>query len=231
MNKEDPGELEGQALKDWMYQQYVKDYKRVMVSVDENVGRFMEFLNTEGLGENTIVIYTADNGMFIGDHGRFDKRLMDEESLRIPLVVRYPNGIKAGSITNAYSLNVDYAPTILDYAGVSIPSDMQGHSLRPILEGKRPKGWRKAIYYHYYEHPDFQFQDVPPHYGVRDDRYKLIHYYKTRGIDDDAWELLDMKKDPQELTNVYENSKYKGVVKRLKKKLNRLRTELDVGEE
>ena len=132
MNKEDPGELEGQALKDWMYQQYVKDYKRVMVSVDENVGRFMEFLNTEGLGENTIVIYTADNGMFIGDHGRFDKRLMDEESLRIPLVVRYPNGIKAGSITNAYSLNVDYAPTILDYAGVSIPSDMQGHSLRPI---------------------------------------------------------------------------------------------------
>lgn len=231
MNKEDPGELEGQALKDWMYQQYVKDYKRVMVSVDENVGRFMEFLKAEGIDENTIVIYTADNGMFIGDHGRFDKRLMDEESLRIPLVIRYPNGIKAGSVTNAYSLNVDYAPTILDYAGISIPEDMQGHSLRPVLEGKNPKGWRKTIYYHYYEHPDFQFQDVPPHYGVRDDRYKLIHYYKTRGIDDDTWELLDMKKDPQELNNVYGNPEYKGVIRRLKKELVRLRAELDVKEE
>ena len=231
MNKEDPGELEGQALKGWMYQQYVKDYMRVMVSVDENVGRFMEFLKAEGLDENMVVIYTADNGMFIGDHGRFDKRLMDEESLRIPLVVRYPKGIKAGSVTDAYSLNVDYAPTILDYAGVSIPDDMQGHSLRPVLEGKKPKGWRKTIYCHYYEHPDFQFQNVPPHYGVRDGRYKLIHYYKTRGIDDDTWELLDMKNDPQELNNVYDNPEYKGVIKRLKKELNRLRKELDVGEE
>lgn len=230
MGKEDPGDLEGQVLKDWMYQQYVKDYLRVMVSVDENVGRFMDFLKSEGIDEDTLVIYTSDNGMFIGDHGRFDKRLMDEESLRVPLVVRYPKGIKAGSVTDAFSLNIDYAPTILDYAGVSIPEDMQGESLRPILEGKTPRSWRQSIYYHYYDHPDFQFQDVPPHYGIRDERYKLIHYYPTRGLEDHGWELLDLKKDPLEMTNVYKNPEYRRVVKRLERQLERWRRELGVVE-
>jgi len=228
MNKEDPGDRQGQELKDWLYQQYVKDYMRVMVSVDENVGRFMNFLKEAGLDEDTVVIYTADNGMFIGDHGRFDKRLMDEESLRIPLVVRYPKEIKAGSVTDLYSLNVDYAPTILDLAGVAIPKDMQGRSLRPILRGEAPSSWRTSLYYHYYEHPDFQFQDVPPHYGIRTDRYKLIHYYPTEKVEASGWELLDLKTDPLELKNQYGNPQYQYVVKDLKKEIQQWRKKLDV---
>jgi len=228
MNKEDPGDRQGEELKDWLYQQYVKDYMRVMVSVDENVGRFMDFLKEEGIDENTLVVYTSDNGMFIGDHGRFDKRLMDEESLRIPLVVRYPKGIKAGSVTDLYSLNVDYAPTILDYAGVSIPSDMQGRSLRPVLEGRVPEDWRTSFYYHYYEHPDFQFQDVPPHYGIRTDRYKLIHYYPTEKVAASGWELLDLRADPHELENQYDNPLYKYVVKDLKAEIRNWRQSLGI---
>jgi arylsulfatase A-like enzyme len=228
MNKENPGDLQGKDLKDWLYQQYVKDYMRVMVSVDENVGRFMNFLKEEGLDENTLVIYTADNGMFIGDHGRFDKRLMDEESLRIPLVIRYPKAIKPGRTTNLFSLNVDYAPTILDYAGVAIPKDMDGRSLRPILEGQEPEDWRKSFYYHYYEHPDFQFQNVPPHYGIRTDRYKLIHYYPTEKVEATGWELLDLKTDPLELENKYGRPEYQWITKALEEELNRLRKELDL---
>ena len=226
MNKEDPGDLEGDALRDWLYQQYVKDYMRVMVSVDENVGRFMDFLRREGLDNNTLVIYTSDNGMFIGDHGRFDKRLMDEESLRIPLVVRYPQAIKPGSVSDLYSLNVDYAPTILDFAGVPVPDDMDGRSLRPILEGNAPNDWRKTFYYHYYEHPDFQFQDVPPHYGVRTDRYKLIHYYPTEKVQASGWELLDLKADPMELKNQYRNPQYQYIVEELEAEIDRLRDAL-----
>lgn len=228
MNKEDPGDLEGAALKDWLYQQYVKDYMRVMVSVDQNVGRFMKFLKEAGLDENTVVVYTSDNGMFVGDHGRFDKRLMDEESLRIPLVVRYPKMIEAGSKTDLYSLNVDYAPTILDLAGVAIPGDMHGRSLVPILRGEEPDDWRTSFYYHYYDHPDLQFQDVPPHYGVRTERYKLIHYYPTEGVEASGWELLDLKTDPLELENQYENDQYKYVVDELKRELDRLQSELEV---
>lgn len=228
MNKEDPGNLKGPVLKDWLYQQYVKDYLRVMVSVDENVGRFMNFLKEEGLDQNTLVIYTSDNGMFVGDHGRFDKRLMDEESLRIPLVVRYPKEIKAGGMTDLFSLNIDYAPTILDYAGVAVPDDMDGRSLRPILEGRNPHDWRSSFYYHYYEHPDFQFQDVPPHYGVRTQRYKLIHYYPTEKVEATGWELLDLATDPLELRNQYGNPQYGFIVQDLKGELHRLRSALGV---
>ena len=181
LRKEDPGELEGDALKDWMYQQYVKDYMRVMVSVDENVGRFLDFLDAEGLAENTMVIYTSDNGMFIGDHSMFDKRLMDEESLRIPLAIRYPGVIAAGSETDAFSLNVDYAPTILDFAEVPIPGDMQGRSLRPIVEGRLPDDWCQSFYYHYYEAQEFQYQGVSralrhPHRSLQAD--PLLHGWK-----------------------------------------------------
>ena len=175
-----------------------------------------------------MVIYTSDNGMFIGEHGRFDKRLMDEESLRIPLVVRYPQAIKPGSVTDLYSLNVDYAPTILDFAGVSVPDDMDGCSLRPILEGNAPNDWRKTFYYHYYEHPDFQFQDVPPHYGVRTDRYKLIHYYPTDRVEASGWELLDLKADPMESKNQYRNPQYQYLIKELEAEIDRLRDALDV---
>lgn len=228
MNKEDPGDLRGRALKDWLYQQYVKDYMRVMVSVDENVGRFMDFLKSEGLDENTVVIYTSDNGMFIGDHGRFDKRLMDEESLRIPLVIRYPKLVKPGRVTDLFALNVDYAPTILDLAGVAVPPDMQGRSLRPILAGEEPAGWRTRFYYHYYEHPDFQFQDVPPHYGIRTERYKLIHYYPTEKVTATGWELIDLRADPLELRNVYEQPQYKFIIQDLRKELARHRQILGV---
>lgn len=228
MNKEDPGERRGKELKDWLYQQYVKDYMRVMVSVDENVGRFVDFLKDEGIDQNTMVIYTSDNGMFIGDHGRFDKRLMDEESLRIPLLIRYPKAIKPGSVTDLFSLNVDYAPTILDYAGVEIPDDMDGRSLRPILEGKEPVGWREDFYYHYYDHPDLQFQNVPPHYGIRTERYKLIHYYPTEGVAASGWELLDLRVDPLESTNQYHNPQYNYVIKDLKRKLDAWRSELGI---
>ncbi len=228
LRKEDPGELEGDALKDWMYQQYVKDYMRVMVSVDENVGRFLDFLDAEGLAENTMVIYTSDNGMFIGDHSMFDKRLMDEESLRIPLVIRYPGVIAAGSETDAFSLNVDYAPTILDFAEVPIPGDMQGRSLRPIVEGRLPDDWRQSFYYHYYEAQEFQYQGVSAHYGIRTDRYKLIRYYTAGKEDQAAWELLDLEVDPKEYRNLYTDPDYQEIATELRSRLRLLRRELEV---
>ena len=224
--KEDPGDLQGDELRRWMYQQYVKDYKRVMVSVDENVGRMLDFLDEQGLSGNTMVIYTSDNGKFVGDHFMFDKRLMYEEPLRIPLAIRYPPAIAPGSQTRAFSLNVDYAPTILDFAGVAVPEDMQGHSLRPILEGGQPEDWRQSIYYHYFEPP--RGHNIAPHYGVRTDRYKLIRYYDSEYGGQPAWELLDLEKDPKEYQNVYEDAAYEEVVSELKTELSRLREELEV---
>ena len=212
-----------------MYQQYIKDYKRVMVSVDENVGRMLDFLDEQGLSGNTMVIYTSDNGKFLGDHFMFDKRLMYEEPLRIPLAIRYPPAIAAGSQTSAFSLNVDYAPTILDYAGVAIPEDMQGRSLRPILEGGQPEDWRSSIYYHYFEPP--RGHNVALHYGVRTDRYKLIRYYASGYGGEPVWELLDLERDPKEYKNVYEDPAYAEVVSELKTELSRLREQLKVPQE
>ncbi len=223
-----PKGLEGEALRKWLYQQYVKDYKRVMHSVDQNVGRLLDFLKDQGLEEDTMVIYTADNGMFIGDHNMYDKRLVHEESLRIPLVIRYPKMIKPGSVTDLFSLNIDYAPTILDIAGVKVPGDMQGRSLRPILEGegtKGPRNWRRAIYYHYYE-PAHRHR-VPLHYAVRTHRFKLIHYYTIEG-GDLGWELIDLKEDPHEYRNVIDLPEYQGAVRDLRQQMNRLRRKFEV---
>ena len=206
-----------------VYQAYVKDYMRVVASVDDNVGRVLDFLDENGLAKDTIVIYTTDNGMFVGDHGLFDKRLMHEEALRLPLLVRYPRAIKPGTVTGAYALNVDYAETILDYADVKIPADMQGRSLRPVLEGHAPADWRKTFYYHYYEFPSGH--NVPRHYGVRTDRYKLMHYYEN-----DVWELIDLEKDPHEYKNVYSDPAHAEVVKELKAEIQRLRKKLEVPE-
>ncbi len=206
-----------------VYQSYVKDYMRVMASVDENVGRVLDYLDENGLAENTVVIYTSDNGMFVGDHSLFDKRLMHEVSLRLPLVVRYPKEIAAGSTTDAFALNVDYAATMLDYAGVPVPPDMQGRSLRPLLTGEQPADWRQSVYYHYYEHPSGH--NVAKHYGVRTERYKLIHYYE-----EDVWELIDLQEDPHEYKNQYAEARYAGAIEELKAELNRLRTELEVVE-
>ena len=223
--KEDPGNLAGEELTDWMYQQYVKDYKRVMVSVDENVGRFLDFLEEEDLANDTLLIYTSDNGKFVGDHSMFDKRLAYEESLRIPLAIRFPREIAAGSATDAFALNVDFAPTILDYGGVAVPEDVQGSSLRTLLEGHQPSDWRNSFYFQYFEPPGGH--NVVPHYGVRSMRHKLVRHEVGDGI----WELIDLESDPLEYRNEYENPSYSSEVTALQEELQLLRWSLEVADD
>jgi arylsulfatase A-like enzyme len=234
MNKGDlkrdiPPDLKGDALRKWAYQYYMKDYLRCVASVDDNVGRLLDYLDTEGLSKNTIVIYTSDQGFFLGDHGFFDKRFMYEEALRMPFMVRYPDKVKAGSVNKDIVLNLDFAETFLDFAGAKIPEDMQGRSFRPILEGHTPKDWRTSMYYRYWMH--MADHGVPAHYGVRTKQYKLIYYYgkalgsagATKFQDTPPeWELFDLAKDPHEMNNVYDDPKYKKVVKELKAELDRL---------
>jgi arylsulfatase A-like enzyme len=208
--------LWGQALKKWKYQRYIKDYLRCIASIDDNVGRLLDYLDRAGLAENTIVVYTSDQGFYLGEHGWFDKRFMYEESLRMPLLVRYPKEIKAGSVSDDIVLNLDFAPTLLDFAGIAKPADMQGQSFCRMLQGSAPENWRTSMYYHYYEYPGWHA--VKRHYGVRTKRYKLIHFY----YDIDAWELYDLEKDPHELNNVYDNPAYKSIVRQLKDELKRL---------
>jgi arylsulfatase A-like enzyme len=226
--KPTPEGLSNEELDDWIYQQYVKDYLRVMKSVDDNVGRFLDFLEEAGLAENTMVIYTSDNGMFLGDHFLFDKRLMYEEPMRVPLAVRYPAGVKPGTDVSAFAVNVDYAPTILDYAGVAVPPDMQGRSLRPLLEGRTPGDWRKSFYYHYWEWPSGH--DVAPHYGVRTQRFKLIHHYDERYGGPASRELIDLQSDPHEYRNVIDDPRYAETVAELETELERLRREVGAPE-
>jgi arylsulfatase A-like enzyme len=206
----------GKDLVRWKYQRYIKDYLRCVASVDDNVGRLLDYLDKEGLADNTVVFYTSDQGFYLGDHGWFDKRFMYEESLRMPLVVRFPGRTKPGSVNRDMVQNLDFAPTFLDVAGVEIPSDMQGKSFCRILAGKTPANWRQSIYYHYYEYP--AVHSVKRHYGVRTQGYKLIHFYH----DIDAWELYDMAKDPRELNNVYDDPANARVVKELKAELAKL---------
>ena len=209
-------QLTGDALLDWKYQHYVKDYLRCILSVDENVGRLLEHLDEQGLAENTIVVYTSDQGFYLGEHGWYDKRFMYEESLSMPLLMRYPQEIMAGQVSGDMVMNLDFASTFLDYAGVDIPNAMQGQSLRGIVRGKTPGDWRHSIYYHYYEHPH-GWHNVRRHYGVRSERYKLIHFY----IEDD-WELFDLVADPNELNNVIADPDYAQVVNEMKQELVRL---------
>ncbi len=209
--------LKGKDLVRWKYQRYIKDYLRCIASVDENVGRLLDYLDETGLAKDTVVFYTSDQGFYLGDHGWFDKRFMYEESLRMPLLVRYPKEVKAGSISNDIVLNLDFGATFLDFAGVPTPPDMQGSSIRKILQGKRPRDWRKSMYYHYYEYP--AVHSVKRHYGIRNKRYKLIHFYN----DIDEWELYDLKKDPKEMKNVYNEPANAGIVKKLKAELKQLR--------
>jgi arylsulfatase A-like enzyme len=209
--------LQGRDLIRWKYQRYVKDYLRCIASVDDNVGRLLDYLDETGLAENTVVVYTSDQGFYLGDHGWFDKRFMYEESLRMPLLVRYPREVRPGSVNHDIVLNLDFAEMFLDYAGVGIPDDMQGRSLRPVLAGETPDDWRRSMYYHYYEYP--AVHSVKRHYGVRTRRYKLIHFYH----DVDEWELYDLQKDPDELRNVYSDPAYADTVRELKVELKRLR--------
>ncbi|MBL7187902.1 MAG: sulfatase [Phycisphaerae bacterium] len=209
--------LQGKELVRWKYQRYIKDYLRCIASVDDNVGRVLDYLDESDLAENTVVFYTSDQGFYLGDHGWFDKRFMYEESLRMPLMVRCPKHIKAGSTSEKIVLNLDFAPTFLDIAGVEAPADMQGESIRGILQGKTPGNWRKSMYYHYYEYPGAH--SVKRHYGVRTGRYKLIRFYQ----DIDEWELYDLAKDPREMKNVYGDASYADIVQELKAELKQLR--------
>lgn len=217
--------LSGKELAEWKFQRYMRDYLKSVKSLDDNIGRLMEYLETAGLLENTLIVYTSDQGFYMGEHGWFDKRFMYEESLRTPLLVRMPDcwtGAPRGRAVEELVQNLDFAPTILSAAGVPVPEDMQGVSLVPLLKGEKPKHWRDAIYYHYYEFPGEHH--VRKHYGVRTDRYKLIHFY---GNDINAWELYDLKTDPKELHNAYNDPKMAKVKAMMHKKLDQVREQYD----
>ena len=211
--------LTGEALTRWKYQRFMQDYLACVQSVDDNISRLLDFLKTEGLERNTIVIYTSDQGFFLGDHGLFDKRFMYEDSLRMPLLVRWPAAVKAGSTTNAMALNVDFAPTFLEAAGVAIPPDMQGQSLLGILKGKTPQDWRTSMYYRYYHDPGDH--NTRAHYGVRTQTHKLIYFF-TRN----QWEMFDLAKDPLELRNLYGVPGQEKLTAELKAELFRLKRSL-----
>lgn len=216
--------LQGKELVRWKYQRYIKDYLRCVASVDDNMGRLLKYLDESGLAKDTVVIYSSDQGFYLGDKGWYDKRWMYEESFRMPLIVRWPGVVKPGSENRDLVQNLDFAETFLDLAGVPIPSDMQGHSLVPLLKGQTPKDWRTSVYYHYYEwYGPGTVHDVQRHYGVRTQRYKLIHYYLIN-----EWELFDLDNDPGEMRSVYEAPAYAGVVKELKVELDRLREQYKV---
>ncbi len=217
--------LTGAALVRWKYQRYVKDYLRCVASVDDQVGRVLDWLDETGLAENTIVVYSSDQGFYLGEHGWFDKRWMYEESLRTPLLVRWPGHVQAGSLNDKIVSPVDFASTFLEIAGADLPGDLQGHSLVPLLEGNTPADWRSTFYYHYYEYPGWHY--VRRHYGVTDGRFKLIHFYEE---DVDDWELYDLMLDRNETHNVFENPTYAGTRRRLEGELARLREELQVPE-
>ena len=225
--------LSDSELKSWKYQQYIKDYLRCIASIDDNVGRLLDYLDQEGLAENTMVIYTSDQGFFLGDHGWFDKRFMYEESLRMPFIARYPRGIQPGTVQKSMALNVDFAETFLDYAELPVPEDMQGHSLRPLMKGDTPKGWRTSMYYRYWEHLSPP-HEVGAHYGLRTERYKLVYYYGEslgcKGAKDEhrepEWELFDLEKDPMELNSVYSDPAYAETIESLKQELHELKNQV-----
>jgi arylsulfatase A-like enzyme len=206
--------LSGKDLAIWKYQQYMKDYLRCVQSVDDNVGRLMEYLKANGLDKNTIIIYTSDQGFYLGEHGWFDKRWMYEESFRTPLIINWP-GVTKKSVTNSMVQNLDFAETILDMAGLPIPSDMQGKSIVPVLKGKQKGDLHDALYYHFYENQEHK---VAKHIGVRTDRYKLIYFYENND-----WELYDLVKDKKEMNNVYGQLAYKKVQDMMIKKLKELK--------
>ena len=204
--------LHGRELVRWKYQRYIKDYLRSVASIDDNLGRVLDYLEETGLADNTVVIYTSDQGFFLGEHGWFDKRFMYEESLRTPLIVRWPGVVSAGSENHDIVTNLDIAPTLLAMAEAGPLHDAQGRSLVPLLRGQTPGDWRSAMYYHYYEFPEFH--KAAAHYGIRDDRYKLIHFYDLY-----EWELYDLQRDPHETNSVFRDPAYRPVVDRLRRQM------------
>ncbi len=213
--------LSGRELGEWKYQRYMRDYAKTLRSLDDSVGEMLDYLEANGLADNTLVVYTSDQGFYMGEHGWFDKRFMYEESLNTPLVMRLPKGYKRrGAITELVQ-NIDYAPTFLEIAGCEVPDDIQGRSLLPLLKGDQVE-WRQGIYYHFYEYPAEHM--VKRHYGVRTDRYKLIRYY----YDIKSWELYDLERDPDELHNIYSNVENQEIIAELKEELEKLQKQYDV---
>ncbi len=206
----------GDDLLRWKYQRYMQDYLACIASVDDNVGRILDYLDETGLAENTIVVYTSDQGFYLGEHGWFDKRFMYRESFRTPLIIRWPGKIEPGSACDEMVLNLDFAETFLDIANVEIPRDMQGTSLTPLFTNGKAEDWRKSIYYHYYEYP--AVHQVKRHYGIRTERYKLIHFY----YDIDEWELYDIQQDPVEMNNLFGQEGYDDITAGLKEQLKKL---------
>ncbi|WP_136079504.1 sulfatase family protein [Pontiella desulfatans] len=215
--------LKGKDLIRWKYQRYLKDYLRCIKSVDDSVGQIQHHLEKSGLLENTVFIYSSDQGFYLGEHGWFDKRFMYDESFRTPLLISWPGTTRPGSVNSDLVSNLDFAETFLEIAGVNIPSDMQGLSLVPILKGRTPKDWRNSVYYHYYEYPGWHM--VHRHEGAYDGRYKLLNFY-----DLGEWELYDLKTDPNEMTNVYQRPEYAEVAKQMHRELEKLREQYNVPE-
>lgn len=211
-------ELKGKELEEWMYQRYMKDYLACVMSVDENIGRVFEYLEKNNLLDNTMIIYTSDQGFFLGEHGWYDKRFMYEETMGTPLLIRYPLRVSGGLVSDEMVMNLDLTPTILESAGIEVPSDLQGKSLLPLMSKAPEKDWRSAVYYHYYEYP-YGWHNVKKHYGIRTDRYKLIHFYN----DIDEWELYDLQTDPGEINNIYNNPEHQSLVDSLKQELYKLK--------
>lgn len=207
----------GKDLVRFKYQRYMRDYLASVAAVDKSVGKLLDYLKESGLDNNTIVVYTSDQGFYLGEHGWFDKRWMYKESLRTPLLISWPGVVKPATVNNNLVSNLDFAETLIDIAGAKIPEEMQGRSMVPILNGENPSDWRKAHYYHYYEHPSEH--NVMRHYGITTDKYKLIHFY----YDIDVWELYDLEKDPAELKNVYNVPAYSKIRESLHQQLEELR--------
>jgi arylsulfatase A-like enzyme len=211
--------LTGEALTKWKYQRYMQDYLACVQSVDENVGRLLDYLDQTGLSTNTVVIYTSDQGFFLGDHGLYDKRFMYEESIRMPFLVRWPGVTKPGLVQKKMAVNTDFAPTFMDLAGLATPSEMQGRSLVPLWKGETPPSWRTSFYYRYYHDPGDH--NTRAHYGVRTETHKLLYFWKK-----DQWEMYDLLKDPEEVHNVYSEPGQKETVASLKMELYRLKKEV-----
>ena len=210
----------GNDLVRWKYQRYIKNYLRCIQSVDDNVGRVLDYLEENGLAENTIVIYSSDQGFYLGEHGWYDKRFMYEPSLRMPFIARWPGVTEPGSRDTHLVQNLDFAETFLEVAGVEAPADMQGESIVPLMRGEDPDGWRDSIYYEYFE---VGIHAVEPHYGVRTNRHKLMHFHRI-----DEWELYDLPNDPDEVHNLYGQPGTEALTATLKSELARLREHFQV---
>ena len=220
------GEVSLKEQDEFPYQRYMKDYLRCVATIDQNVGRLLEYLEKSGLDNNTIVIYSSDQGFFLGENGFTDKRLADDVTMSMPFLIRWPGVVASGQRIDAMVQNIDYAPTLLNVAGIEVPADMDGKSLLPILKGHKPDEWRDSIYYHYYHNGAY---NLPKIEAARSDRYKLVRYYDHKKFDfGEQWELFDLQKDPTEQQSVYANPEYASILEEMQHELSKLRDQYEV---